>query len=250
MSSPRRPRARLSESDESAMCWSSCRMNCGITNTPSRNPVSHRSAIRPSMMTLVSSSLRPDVTPPPPAPPATRRHGHASASRSRASGTAASPKPISRPTTRRADSDAHASGANVTPSDSATTTRMIRAPHMRRPTSPLRRDGDEQRLPLTVEQQQDRLVLAEPAGDALKLLHVGHRPAVDFKDQIAPLHAGVLGGASRLHPRDHHALFLIRQTEPLGELRADVVHGQTRHAPTGLRALISGLSTPPGSLPL
>src|SRR2546425_279344 len=39
------------------MCWSSFRMNCGKMNAPSRNPVSQRSATRPSMMTLVSRIL-------------------------------------------------------------------------------------------------------------------------------------------------------------------------------------------------
>src|SRR5579862_6087540 len=40
MSRPRRPRLRLSESAESATSWSSRRTNCGVTMTPSRNPVS------------------------------------------------------------------------------------------------------------------------------------------------------------------------------------------------------------------
>src|ERR1022692_2102333 len=54
MSSPRRPRLRFMESAESATSCSSRRTNWGITSTPSRKPVSAMSAMRPSMMTLVS----------------------------------------------------------------------------------------------------------------------------------------------------------------------------------------------------
>ena len=57
MSRPRRPRLRLSESDESATCCSSRSTNCGTTSVPSRKPVSQMSAMRPSMMTEVSSTL-------------------------------------------------------------------------------------------------------------------------------------------------------------------------------------------------
>ena len=57
MSRPRRPRLRFIESDESATSCSSFSTNCGMTSVPSRNPVSHTSAIRPSMMTLVSRIL-------------------------------------------------------------------------------------------------------------------------------------------------------------------------------------------------
>ncbi len=58
MSSPRRPRLRLMESDESAIICSSCRTNCGSTSTPSRKPVSQMSATRLSMITEVSMILR------------------------------------------------------------------------------------------------------------------------------------------------------------------------------------------------
>ena len=54
MSSPRRPRLRFIESAESATICNSWSTNCGTTSVPSRNPVSAMSAIRPSMMTLVS----------------------------------------------------------------------------------------------------------------------------------------------------------------------------------------------------
>jgi hypothetical protein len=54
MSSPRRPRLRFSESLESATSCSSLSTNCGMTSVPSRKPVSQMSAIRPSMITLVS----------------------------------------------------------------------------------------------------------------------------------------------------------------------------------------------------
>ena len=57
MSSPRRPRFRLSESAESATSWSSFSTNCGMSSVPSMNPVSQMSAIRPSMITLVSRIL-------------------------------------------------------------------------------------------------------------------------------------------------------------------------------------------------
>ena len=54
MSRPRRPRLRFMESAESATSCSSLSTNCGITRVPSRKPVSQMSAIRPSMITLVS----------------------------------------------------------------------------------------------------------------------------------------------------------------------------------------------------
>ena len=57
MSRPLRPRTRFRESAESAMCCSSSSTNTGMRSVPSRKPVSQISAIRPSMMTLVSSSL-------------------------------------------------------------------------------------------------------------------------------------------------------------------------------------------------
>ena len=56
-SSPRRPRLRFSESEESATCCSSRSTNCGTTSVPSRKPVSQMSAMRPSMITEVSSTL-------------------------------------------------------------------------------------------------------------------------------------------------------------------------------------------------
>ena len=57
MSRPRRPRLRFRESEESATICSSRRTNWGIISVPSRNPVSQTSAIRPSMMTLVSRTF-------------------------------------------------------------------------------------------------------------------------------------------------------------------------------------------------
>ena len=45
MSKPRRPRLRLSESEESATSCSSLSTNCGITSVPSMKPVSQTSAI-------------------------------------------------------------------------------------------------------------------------------------------------------------------------------------------------------------
>ena len=57
MSRPRRPRLRFSESEESATCCSSRSTNCGTTSVPSRKPVSQMSAMRPSMITEVSSIL-------------------------------------------------------------------------------------------------------------------------------------------------------------------------------------------------
>ena len=54
---------RFKESDESAMCCSSSKMKCGTRNVPSRNLVSQRSATRPSMMTLVSSTFGHTVFP-------------------------------------------------------------------------------------------------------------------------------------------------------------------------------------------
>src|SRR5512139_2144731 len=52
MSSPRRPRFRLSVSPESATSCSSLSTNCGTTSVPSMKPVSHTSAMRPPMITL------------------------------------------------------------------------------------------------------------------------------------------------------------------------------------------------------
>src|ERR1022692_4565828 len=57
MSRPRRPRLRFMESAESATSCNSRRTNWGITSTPSRKPVSAISAMRPSMITLVSKIL-------------------------------------------------------------------------------------------------------------------------------------------------------------------------------------------------
>ena len=57
MSRPRRPRLRFSESAESATSCSSFSTNCGMTSVPSTKPVSQTSAMRPSMMTLVSRIL-------------------------------------------------------------------------------------------------------------------------------------------------------------------------------------------------
>ena len=57
MSSPRRPRFRFMESEESATCCSSRSTNWGTTSVPSRKPVSQISAMRPSMITEVSSIL-------------------------------------------------------------------------------------------------------------------------------------------------------------------------------------------------
>jgi hypothetical protein len=53
---PARLVSLVRESGESATSWSSLSTNWGMTRVPSRKPVSHTSAIRPSMMTLVSSS--------------------------------------------------------------------------------------------------------------------------------------------------------------------------------------------------
>src|SRR6266850_6418606 len=64
MSSPLRPRFRFRESWESAMYCSSLRTNCGTTRVPSRKPVSQTSAMRPSMMTLVSRILKFCLWPP------------------------------------------------------------------------------------------------------------------------------------------------------------------------------------------
>jgi len=58
ISRPRRPRARLMGSLESAICISSRRTKRGTTRMPSRKLDSIRSAMRPSMITLVSSSSR------------------------------------------------------------------------------------------------------------------------------------------------------------------------------------------------
>ena len=57
MSRPRRPRFRFIESAESATSCSSFSTNCGMTSVPSTKPVSQTSAMRPSMMTLVSRIL-------------------------------------------------------------------------------------------------------------------------------------------------------------------------------------------------
>ena len=57
MSSPRRPRLRFIESEESATSCSSLSTNCGMTIVPSMKPVSQISAMRPSMITLVSRTL-------------------------------------------------------------------------------------------------------------------------------------------------------------------------------------------------
>ena len=57
MSSPRRPRCRFDPSVESATTCSSRSTNSGTTIMPSMNPASAISAIRPSMITLVSSTL-------------------------------------------------------------------------------------------------------------------------------------------------------------------------------------------------
>ena len=63
MSSPRRPRFRFILSPLSAMACNSFRTNLGTTNFVSTMPVSHTSAIRPSMITLVSrTSARPPFT--------------------------------------------------------------------------------------------------------------------------------------------------------------------------------------------
>src|SRR4030042_1517272 len=58
ISSPRRPRVRRSSSGESAIYCSSSRINLGTRKVPSRTPVSEMSAMRPSMMTLVSRIFR------------------------------------------------------------------------------------------------------------------------------------------------------------------------------------------------
>ena len=58
MSRPRRPRLRRSASDESAMCCSSSSTNRGTTSVPYMNPDSTISAIRPSISTLVSTTIR------------------------------------------------------------------------------------------------------------------------------------------------------------------------------------------------
>ena len=57
MSSPRRPRLRLSLSSLSAMPWSSARMNRGTSTSDSKIRVSATSATRPSMITDVSSTI-------------------------------------------------------------------------------------------------------------------------------------------------------------------------------------------------
>ena len=57
MSSPRRPRWRFDPSVESATTCSSRSTNSGTTIMPSMKPASAMSAMRPSMMTLVSSTL-------------------------------------------------------------------------------------------------------------------------------------------------------------------------------------------------
>ncbi len=75
MSRPRRPRLRFIESAESATNCSSRRTNWGMTRTPSKNPVSATSAIRPSIITLVSRILKDflaDFSPPNTPPRAAR----------------------------------------------------------------------------------------------------------------------------------------------------------------------------------
>ena len=54
ISRPLLPRFRLSVSEESAICLSSSNTTSGITSGPSTNPVLQISAIRPSIITLVS----------------------------------------------------------------------------------------------------------------------------------------------------------------------------------------------------
>ena len=56
-SRPLRPRFLFIESEESATCCSSRSTNWGTTSVPSRKPVSQMSAMRPSMITDVSSTL-------------------------------------------------------------------------------------------------------------------------------------------------------------------------------------------------
>ena len=52
-----RPRVRFKRSAESAICCNSSSTNTGINNVPSINPLLQMSAIRPSIITLVSRSL-------------------------------------------------------------------------------------------------------------------------------------------------------------------------------------------------
>ena len=54
ISRPLLPRLRFSSSDESAICWSSCRTKRGTTSFPSKKRVSQIAEILPSIMTLVS----------------------------------------------------------------------------------------------------------------------------------------------------------------------------------------------------
>ena len=56
MSRPRRPRPRRIRSELSAIACNSLMTNFGITNCPSSTRVSTTSAMRPSMITLVSST--------------------------------------------------------------------------------------------------------------------------------------------------------------------------------------------------
>ena len=112
-SSPRRPRARRLESWESATRCSSSSTNTGITSSRSMNPVAITSAIRPSMIaevsttvprvgrTLVVARRRPSAARRPEARPSTLHRGRRAAGsagagarrrarrRSRARGTAA-----------------------------------------------------------------------------------------------------------------------------------------------------------------
>src|SRR3984885_9470914 len=57
-SSPRRPRCRREPSEESPTICNSRSTNSGTTSVPSRKPVSTTSAMRPSIMALVSTILR------------------------------------------------------------------------------------------------------------------------------------------------------------------------------------------------
>src|SRR5439155_1572465 len=85
-SKPRRPRLRLSASDESAIRWSSRSTKPGTTSGPSRNPVPQTSAIRPSMIAEVSKILS---SPRPPLVAGKSRAEIADRSASRPSATAA-----------------------------------------------------------------------------------------------------------------------------------------------------------------
>jgi hypothetical protein len=56
-SMPRRPRWRRRLSGESAMYCSSASTKCGMSSEPGKKPVRAISAIRPSIITLVSSRI-------------------------------------------------------------------------------------------------------------------------------------------------------------------------------------------------